>query len=141
MVSVDVVCTLDGARPAQGWCGVLHDASEANSPGRFGIRCVVAPQWLKQAAEADVGLSGKGCGCMDSVAENDRSAAGQHEAATDGRQEQGADDDAETLTAKVRRIREEMPAVLQTNYLNTGTCGPLPRRTVAAMQRAQEEEL
>ncbi|MGZ3581422.1 MAG: aminotransferase class V-fold PLP-dependent enzyme, partial [Ktedonobacterales bacterium] len=25
--------------------------------------------------------------------------------------------------------------------LNTGTCGPLPRRTVAAMQRAQEEEL
>ncbi|MGZ3680010.1 MAG: aminotransferase class V-fold PLP-dependent enzyme, partial [Ktedonobacterales bacterium] len=78
---------------------------------------------------------------MDSMAENDRSAAGQHVASAYGRQEEGAGDDAETLTAKVRGIREEMPAVLQTVYLNTGTCGPLPRRAVAAMQRAQEEEL
>jgi L-cysteine/cystine lyase len=62
---------------------------------------------------------------MASIAENERSAAG----------------DAETLEVKVRSIREEMPAVLRTVYLNTGTCGPLPRRTVAAMQHVQEEEL
>ena len=42
---------------------------------------------------------------------------------------------------RVEEIREEMPAVLNTVYLNTGTCGPLPRRTVAAMQEVQQEEL
>ena len=41
----------------------------------------------------------------------------------------------------VAEIREEMPAVTNTVYLNTGTCGPLPRRTVAAMEIAQQEEL
>lgn len=75
---------------------------------------------------------------MGSMAENDQSAAEQYGASTYARQEAG---DAETLKAKVRDIREEMPAVLQTVYLNTGTCGPLPRRTVAAMQQTQEEEL
>ena len=41
----------------------------------------------------------------------------------------------------IRQIRDEMPAVEDTVYLNTGTCGPLPRRTVRAMQDVQEEEL
>ncbi len=42
---------------------------------------------------------------------------------------------------RVRLIREELPAVEDTVYLNTGTCGPLPRRTIKAMQEAQQEEL
>jgi L-cysteine/cystine lyase len=48
---------------------------------------------------------------------------------------------AEESQRRVEQIREEMPAVLNTVYLNTGTCGPLPRRTVAAMQEVQQEEL
>lgn len=43
--------------------------------------------------------------------------------------------------AQIARIREELPATTATVYLNTGTCGPLPRRTIAAMRQAQEEEL
>jgi L-cysteine/cystine lyase len=48
---------------------------------------------------------------------------------------------AVAVEAKVEQIRREMPAVENTAYLNTGTCGPLPRRTVAAMQEVQNEEL
>lgn len=48
---------------------------------------------------------------------------------------------AVAVEAKVEQIRREMPAVENTVYLNTGTCGPLPRRTVAAMQEVQNEEL
>jgi L-cysteine/cystine lyase len=46
-----------------------------------------------------------------------------------------------TTAERMTQIREEMPAVQNTVYLNTGTCGPLPRRTVRAMQEVQEEEL
>lgn len=77
---------------------------------------------------------------MGSMAENDRSAARHYEASAYGGQGHGVGD-AETLNAKVQGIREEMPAVLHTVYLNTGTCGPLPRRTIAAMQQTQDEEL
>ncbi len=48
---------------------------------------------------------------------------------------------AVAVDAKVEQIRQEMPAVENTVYLNTGTCGPLPRRTVTAMQEVQNEEL
>ncbi len=48
---------------------------------------------------------------------------------------------AVAVDTKVEQIRQELPAVQQTVYLNTGTCGPLPRRTVAAMQAVQEDEL
>ena len=48
---------------------------------------------------------------------------------------------AVAVEAKVEQIREEMPAVRNTVYLNTGTCGPLPRRTVQAMQETMIEEL
>ena len=48
---------------------------------------------------------------------------------------------AEESQRRVEQIREEMPAVLNTVYLNTGTCGPLPRRTVTTMQEVQQEEL
>lgn len=69
---------------------------------------------------------------MERVPENEHTAVGQdHERLSA----------LKTTEAKVQAIREEMPAVLQTVYLNSGTCGPLPRRTVAAMQRAQEAEL
>ncbi len=44
------------------------------------------------------------------------------------------------VEAKVERIRQEMPSVTNTVYLNTGTCGPLPRRTVTAMQDVMMEE-
>lgn len=72
---------------------------------------------------------------MGSVPENERTAASQdHERSYDLKAGDAED-------GKVRAIREEMPAVLQTVYLNTGTCGPLPRLTIAAMQRAQEAEL
>ena len=43
--------------------------------------------------------------------------------------------------AHIERIRQELPAVLGTVYLNTGTCGPLPRRAISAMQQAQDEEV
>lgn len=46
-------------------------------------------------------------------------------------------DDTERLSA----IRRELPATMDSVYLNTGTCGPLPRRSVAAMQAALEREL
>lgn len=46
-------------------------------------------------------------------------------------------DDTERLSA----IRRELPATMDCVYLNTGTCGPLPRRSVAAMQAALEREL
>jgi L-cysteine/cystine lyase len=48
---------------------------------------------------------------------------------------------AVAVDTKVEQIRKEMPATLNTVYLNTGTCGPLPRRTVAAMQETIVEEL
>ena len=43
--------------------------------------------------------------------------------------------------SKIAMIREELPAVNQYAYLNTGTFGPLPTRTVEAMARHQEVEL
>ncbi|MCA1669840.1 MAG: hypothetical protein LC793_21105, partial [Thermomicrobia bacterium] len=48
---------------------------------------------------------------------------------------------AVAVDTKVEQIRQEMPAVTNTVYLNTGTCGPLPRRTVTAMQETIMEEL
>ncbi len=44
-------------------------------------------------------------------------------------------------SARIQRIREEVPAVLSTVYLNTGACGPLPRRAIAAMRQAEDDEL
>ena len=43
--------------------------------------------------------------------------------------------------SKIAMIREELPAVNRYAYLNTGTFGPLPTRTVEAMARHQEVEL
>jgi L-cysteine/cystine lyase len=48
---------------------------------------------------------------------------------------------AVAVDTKVEQIREEMPATVNTVYLNTGTCGPLPRRTVTAMHETMLEEL
>ncbi len=45
------------------------------------------------------------------------------------------------VDAKVEQIREECPAVRDTVYLNTGTCGPLPKRVHAAMLATMAEEL
>ncbi len=45
------------------------------------------------------------------------------------------------VETKVEQIRQEMPSVTNTVYLNTGTCGPLPRRTVTAMYDVMMEEL
>lgn len=42
---------------------------------------------------------------------------------------------------KITGIRSELPAVTDCVYLNTGTCGPLPRSTVAAIQAEVEHEL
>lgn len=42
---------------------------------------------------------------------------------------------------KLTLIRQELPATTGCVYLNTGTCGPLPRRSAAAMQAALEREL
>lgn len=44
-------------------------------------------------------------------------------------------------TARLSAIRRELPATTDCVYLNTGTCGPLPRRSAAAMQAALEREL
>lgn len=43
--------------------------------------------------------------------------------------------------AKIAMIRDEMPAVQQAAYLNTGTFGPLPKVTVAAMTELLQREL
>jgi len=43
--------------------------------------------------------------------------------------------------AKLTAIRHELPATTESVYLNTGTCGPLPRRTVAAIQAEIQHEL
>lgn len=45
------------------------------------------------------------------------------------------------LDDRIEAIRDEAPAVRATVYLNTGTCGPLPRRAVAAIDAAFETEL
>lgn len=42
---------------------------------------------------------------------------------------------------KLADIRQELPAVSECAYLNTGTCGPLPRRTTNAIQTEAEREL
>jgi L-cysteine/cystine lyase len=42
---------------------------------------------------------------------------------------------------KIEAIRAEMPAVQHAVYLNTGTNGPLPRRSVAALTAQAEQEL
>lgn len=42
---------------------------------------------------------------------------------------------------KVAAIREELPATLASVYLNTGTCGPLPRRSAQALRAQLEREL
>lgn len=41
----------------------------------------------------------------------------------------------------INAIREMVPAVLQTAYLNTGTCGPMPRVAYEAMREEHEKEL
>jgi L-cysteine/cystine lyase len=42
---------------------------------------------------------------------------------------------------KIDQIRAELPAVQKTLYMNTGTNGPLPRRSHAALVQAAETEL
>lgn len=44
-------------------------------------------------------------------------------------------------TDKIAAIRAELPAVQHAVYLNTGTNGPLPRRSVAALTAQAEQEL
>lgn len=77
---------------------------------------------------------------MGNLEANEHIAPGQNHERVFETQRQGMGD-VTSPEAKIQAIREEMPAVLQTVYLNTGTCGPLPRRAVAAMQQAQEAEL
>jgi hypothetical protein len=38
-------------------------------------------------------------------------------------------------------IRQELPVLERLVYLNTGTAGPLPRRTAAAITAASERQL
>lgn len=47
----------------------------------------------------------------------------------------------ETEAEKVRRVRGELPAVERIVYLNAGTNGPLPRRTVETLVQAAGVEL
>ncbi len=48
----------------------------------------------------------------------------------------------ETTTApQVAALRQELPVVERLVYLNTGTAGPLPRRTAAAIAAANERQL
>jgi len=42
---------------------------------------------------------------------------------------------------EINAIREMVPAVLQTAYLNTGTCGPMPRVAYEVMREEHEKEL
>lgn len=44
-------------------------------------------------------------------------------------------------SSKIATIRAELPAVEQVVYLNSGTCGPLPVRSHAALTTAAEAEL
>lgn len=45
------------------------------------------------------------------------------------------------VDTKVEQIREQCPAVRDTVYLNTGTCGPLPTPVHAAMRETMDAEL
>jgi selenocysteine lyase/cysteine desulfurase len=56
---------------------------------------------------------------------------------TDGRFDADADADAERLAA----IRAALPAVRAGIYLDTGTCGPIPAESAAAIRQAEEREL
>ena len=53
----------------------------------------------------------------------------------------GSEPPAFALDDRIEAIRDEVPAVRDTVYLNTGTCGPLPRRAVAAVREAFDTEL
>lgn len=46
-----------------------------------------------------------------------------------------------TDNGRIEAIRQELPATTYSVYLNTGSCGPLPRRTVAVLQTEAEREL
>src|SRR3954454_6877021 len=46
-----------------------------------------------------------------------------------------------TTAPQVAAIRQELPVVERLVYLNTGTAGPLPRRTAAAIAAANERQL
>src|SRR5438874_10131500 len=46
-----------------------------------------------------------------------------------------------TTTPQVATLRQELPVVERLVYLNTGTAGPLPRRTAAAISAANEQQL
>lgn len=46
-----------------------------------------------------------------------------------------------TPTPQVEALRQELPVVERQVYLNTGTAGPLPRRTAAAITAANERQL
>src|SRR3954469_8925216 len=41
---------------------------------------------------------------------------------------------------RVAAIREELPVLARQVYLNSGTCGPLPRRTHEAIVQAAERQ-
>lgn len=47
---------------------------------------------------------------------------------------------AAAVDTKIEAIRAELPATTHTIYLNTGTCGPLPRKVHEAMLATLEEE-
>ncbi len=49
--------------------------------------------------------------------------------------------DEQSDSAKISAIRAELPATERIAYLNTGTNGPLPRRSHAAMVAWGEREL
>ena len=46
-----------------------------------------------------------------------------------------------TTAPQVEAIRQELPVLERLVYLNTGTAGPLPRRTAAAITAANEQQL
>ena len=48
---------------------------------------------------------------------------------------------ADAAAHRLAAIREELPATRHSVYLNAGTCGPLPRRSAAAMQHTMAAEV
>ena len=56
-------------------------------------------------------------------------------------QRAGADRETAGDREKLAALRAALPATRAGIYLNTGTCGPIPAESAAAMRRAEEQEL
>ena len=76
---------------------------------------------------------------MHDPTEAQRNAGPDRETSAEG--ETSADRDTSADREKLAALRAALPATRAGIYLNTGTCGPIPAESAAAMRRAEEREV